>query len=100
MVYIRRNVWLSFKEYVKKYGKYPFKLLDKEGKEHQLLFTEEKHQKFMKWMEITEEILKLTFEYHFLYGIDVKINYEEVSGIKDLLKIKTDLEMLHAKHLH
>lgn len=79
---------MSFKEYIKRYGKYPFKLLDKEGNEVELLLTETEHQTFMNRMEFTEEIVMECIMIERLYGVKLELDWEFITmkALKDVWK--------------
>ena len=83
---------MSFREYVKKYGKYPFNLLDKEGKEVKLLLTETEHQNLMDHMELCTDIIQHQIELDILYGIKVKIEWEKIIDEKGLQELHEQLE--------
>ena len=56
----------------------------------------------MDYMELATEVIRQTFELRFLYGIEIKFEWEKMKGELKILQNLSDQleELLNAKHLH
>ncbi len=71
------------RRWIKKHKEYPFKLVDKKGKEIIIPINED----LTEYLETTEKVISLQYFLEVAYGIEIEIGWnEDIEGILESLE--------------